>query len=66
MFTLLGGHVPKKVLKTGEIFNMFNVFNPVGKYGKEIEHGTFPHRIEHIEHFPCFRHSLKAPISKSA
>ena len=37
MFNLFG-YVPKKVLKTGEMFNMFN---PEGKYGKGIEHGLF-------------------------
>ena len=44
------------MLKTGEMFNMFN---PEGKHRKGIEHGTFPLRIEHIEHiehFPCFKH----------
>ena len=35
MFNLLG-HVPKKVLKTGEMFKMLN---PEGKYGRGIEHG---------------------------
>ena len=35
-------HLPKKVLKTGEMFNMFNMFHPEGKYGKGIEHEYFP------------------------
>ena len=46
----------QKVLKTGDMFNMFN---PEGKYGKGTEHGIFRLRvehIEHIEHFPSFKH----------
>ena len=55
MFNLFGA-CSKKVLKTGEMFNMFNppMFNPEGKYGKGIEHATFPLRIEHIEHIEHF------------
>ena len=52
----------KKVLKTVEMLNMFTVFNFEGKCGKGIEHGTFPlgiERIEHIEHFPCFKNFLE-------
>ena len=30
------GHVPQKVLKTGEMFNMLNMFNPEGKYGRGL------------------------------
>ena len=29
--SILSWHVPKKVLKTGEMFNMFTMFNPEGK-----------------------------------
>ena len=56
MCSISWGHVPKRVLKIGEMFNMFN---PEGKYGEGIEHGRFPLRIEHsvhIEHFPKFKH----------
>ena len=45
--SIWGGHVPKKALKTGELLN---IFNPEGKYGRGIEHGAFPLRIEHKEH----------------
>ena len=42
------------------MLNMFNLFNVLGGY-KEAGGFGFPQnieQIEHIEHFPCFKHIL--------
>ena len=47
------------MLKTGEMFNMFYMFNFLGELSTWVLHGRFPQKIEHIEHiehFPCFKH----------
>ena len=57
MFNPFGLCSIKNVLKTGEMFNLFNVSGKAKTSGLLISPQNIE-QIEHIEHFPCFKHIL--------
>ena len=64
--SILRGNVPCSIpfpyFPSGlNILNILNISPVLSTF-----FGTCPKKIEHIEHFPCFKHFLKLVLSKSA